>query len=68
MDIMQQSKQLRLYFEETLDTPLSSSSEMSIAADYSQRLTEQVQLWRSSKVSLHENDNKLCQMSHHCIR
>ena len=68
MDITQQSKQLRLYFEETLEVPLSSSSEMSIAADYSQRLTEQVQLWRSSKVSLHENDNKLCQMNDHCIR
>jgi len=68
MDIMQQSKRLRLYFEETLEVPLSSSSEMSIAADYSQRLTEQVQLWRWSKVSLHATDNKLCQMNDHCIR
>jgi hypothetical protein len=41
---MQQSKQLRLNFEETLEVPLSSSSEMSIAADYSQRLTENQQL------------------------
>ena len=44
MDITQQSKQLGLYFEETLEVPLSSSSEMSIAADYSQRLTENQQL------------------------
>ena len=44
MDITQQSKQLRLNFKETLDTPLSSSSEMSIAADYSKRLTDQQQL------------------------
>ena len=44
MDITQQSKQLRLNFEETLEVPLSSSSEMSIAADYSQRLTENQQL------------------------
>ena len=39
MGIMQQSKQPRLYFEETLEVTLSPSSEMSIAADYSQRLT-----------------------------
>ena len=44
MDVMQQSKQLRLYFEETLEVPVSSSSEMSIAADYSQRLAENQQL------------------------
>jgi len=44
MDITQQSKQLRLYFEETLEVPLSSSSEMSVAIDYSQRLTENQQL------------------------
>jgi RNA-directed DNA polymerase len=44
MDITQQSKQLRLNFKETLDTPLSSSSEMSIAADFSKRLTDQQQL------------------------
>jgi RNA-directed DNA polymerase len=44
MDITQQSKQLRLNFKETLVTPLSSSSEMSIAADFSKRLTDQQQL------------------------
>jgi len=44
MDITQQSKQLRLYFEETLEVPLSSSSEMSVAADHSQRLAENQQL------------------------
>jgi group II intron reverse transcriptase/maturase len=44
MDITQQSKQLRLNFKETLDTPLSASSEMSIATEFSQRLTEQQQL------------------------
>ena len=44
MGIMQQSKQPRLYFEETLEVTLSPSSEMSIAADYSKRLTEQQQL------------------------
>ena len=44
MDITQQSKQLMLNFQETLEVPLSSSSEMSIAADYSQHLTENQQL------------------------
>ena len=44
MDITQQSKQLMLNFKETLVTPLSSSSEMSIAADFSKRLTDQQQL------------------------
>lgn len=44
MDITQQSKQLMLNFEETLEVPLSSSSEMSIAANYSQRLTDHPQL------------------------
>ena len=44
MDILQQSKQLMLNFKETLDVPLSSSSEMSIAADFSKRLTDQQQL------------------------
>lgn len=39
MDITQQSKQLGLYFTETLEVTLSASSEMSIAADYSQHLT-----------------------------
>jgi len=44
MDITQQSKQLRLNFTGTLEAPLPASSEMSIAADYSKRLTEQQQL------------------------
>jgi hypothetical protein len=44
MDITQQSKQLRLNFTGTLEAPLPASSEMSIAADYSQRLTAQQQL------------------------
>ncbi len=44
MDITQQSKQLRLNFTGTLEVPLPASSEMSIAADYSQRLTAQQQL------------------------
>jgi len=44
MDITQQSKQLRLNFTDSLEAPASVSSEMSIAADYSKRLTEQQQL------------------------
>ena len=44
MDITQQSKQLRLNFTDSLEVPASVSSEMSIAARYSQRLTEQQQL------------------------
>lgn len=44
MDITQQSKQLRLYFAETLEVPLSASSEMSIAVKYSQHLTDHPQL------------------------
>jgi RNA-directed DNA polymerase len=44
MDITQQSKQLRLNFTGTLEVPLPASSEMSIAADYSKRLTDQQQL------------------------
>ena len=44
MDILQQSKQLMLNFKETQVISLSSSSEMSIAADFSKRLTDQQQL------------------------
>jgi len=44
MDITQQSKQLRLNFDETLVVTLSPSSEMSIAAEYSQHLTGYHQL------------------------
>jgi hypothetical protein len=47
---------------------MAEVSEMSVASGFSKRPTEQVRLWRSSKVSLHENDNKLCQMNDHCIR
>jgi RNA-directed DNA polymerase len=44
MDITQQSKQLWLNFDETLEIRFPLSSEMSIAAKYSQHLTEQQQL------------------------
>ena len=44
MDITQPSKQLSLYFAETLEVTLPVSSERSIAADYSQRLTHYQQL------------------------
>lgn len=44
MDITQQSKQLRLNFEESLEVTVPPSSEMSIAADYSQHLTDYQQL------------------------
>jgi RNA-directed DNA polymerase len=44
MDITQQSKQLRLNFDETLVVTLSPSSEMSIAVRYSEHLTEQQRL------------------------
>ena len=44
MDITQQSKQLWLNFAETLEAPLSASSEMSIAVNYSQHLTDHPQL------------------------
>ena len=44
MDIMQQSKQLRLNFTDSLEVPASVSSEISIASKYSQRLTDYQQL------------------------
>lgn len=44
MDITQQSKQLRLNVTGTLEVPLPASSEMSIATEYSQRLTHYQQL------------------------
>lgn len=44
MDITQQSKQLRLNFDGVHTISYSSSSEMSIAANFSQRLTDQSQL------------------------
>ena len=47
---------------------MAEISEMSVTSESSKHPTEQVQLWRSSKVSLHETDNKLCQMNDHCIR
>jgi len=44
MDITQQSKQLMLNFEESLVVPPPRRSEMSIAAEFSQRLTAHQQL------------------------
>ena len=44
MGILQQSKQLRLNFTDSLEVPASVSSEISIASQYSQRLTDYQQL------------------------